>query len=490
MSDEPNLPRLNDASLNQIPSWVTRPGYNRAALQPGIVHLGIGAFHRAHQAVYTDSVLAAGEYGWGIIGASLRGTSVQSALRPQQGLYTIASREANKVSLRIVGSVLDVLCAAKEREQIIAAMADPHVRIVSLTVTEKGYYRDPGSGLLLTQHDDIQHDIQNPQQPRTSLGFVLAALARRRSAIVPPFTVLSCDNLPQNGHTVHALLYELASAMNPDWGRWIEAELACPNTMVDRMVPATSEADRHDISQQLGLWDAWPVVAEPFSQWVIEDHFPMGRPRWEETGVIISNTVERYETMKLRLLNGSHSALAYMGALLGYATVAEAITDPALGTFIRGLMQEIAPTLRVPPDIDIIDYQHQLMGRFANSVLGHRLLQIATDGSQKLPQRLLDTIRDRLKANLPIPHLATVIAIWLRFLQGKDERGRNLPLDDPLASKLRAAASAREPCRELLGLQQVFGTDLSRNPQFRDEMCQRFELLQQCGVRKTLVPVG
>jgi fructuronate reductase len=398
--------RLNNDALADLPAEVRRPAYDRQSVTTGIVHLGVGAFHRAHQAVYTDNVMAR-DPSWGIVAASLRSPDTYDALQPQDGLYTLSVRSQEGEALRVIGSIRHVIVAPRETEDLLDAMADPRTRIVTLTVTEKGYCHDPATGTLNEDHPDIVHDLTYLRTPRSAPGFIVEALRRRRMAGVPPFTVLTCDNLPANGHTVKRVLTRFAELVDPDFGRFVADEVSCPSTMVDRIVPATSDQDRERIGMALGVADAWPVVTEPFMRWVIEDRFPQGRPAWEAAGAEFVSDVEPYEHMKLRLLNGSHSTLAYLGYLAGYETVADTMADEAFARLIRGLMdEEVTSTLHMPPGADLESYKNALIERFKNPALKHHTWQIAMDGSQKLPQRLLGTVRDRLRSSASIGRLS------------------------------------------------------------------------------------
>jgi fructuronate reductase len=466
--------RLSAATLADLPAAVARPGYDRAAVAPGIVHLGLGAFHRAHQAVVTEAVLEAGARDWGIVAASLRSPETRDALAPQDGLYTVAVREDEAERLQVVGALRGPPHVAPEGpEALLVAMADPRVRIVSLTVTEKGYCHDPAAGGLDEGHPDIRHDLAAPGRPRSAPGFLVEALRRRREAGTPPFAVLSCDNLPANGETACRVVARLGALRDPGLGAWIAGEVPFPSTMVDRIVPATTAEDRARVAAALGgVEDAWPVVCEGFWQWVVEDRFPAGRPAWEIAGATFTADVAPFELMKLRMLNGAHSALAYLGALAGHETVAEAAADPVFAHFLRGFWAEVAPAVPVPPGVDLDDYAARLLARFRNRALRHRTAQIAMDGSQKLPQRLLGPVRDLLAAGRPIPHLALVVAGWMRHAMGVDERGGPIELRDPMLPALREAgapglAEPRAVAGRLLGLRAVFGEDLPSDPAFR-----------------------
>ncbi|CAA0112436.1 Mannitol 2-dehydrogenase [Starkeya nomas] len=487
-----SVPRLSAASLGRLAPGIAAPAYDRAGQSVGIVHLGIGAFHRAHQAVFVDDRMAAGERDWAILGASLRSPEMRDALAPQDGLYTLVERDEEGERARIVGSVSRLLVAPEAPAALLEAMSAPQVRIVSLTVTEKGYCHDPATGELREDHPDILHDLATPDLPRSAPGFLVEALARRRATGIPPFTVLCCDNLPANGRLVRRIASRLAGLRDAGLGHFVENEVAFPCTMVDRIVPATTHADRDAVDARLGLTDAWPVVTEPFRQWVIEDDFNGGRPRFEEAGAELVADAAPYETMKLRLLNGSHSSLAYLGYLAGHETVAEAIAAPGFETFIRGLMdREVTPTLRVPAQTDLAAYKAALLRRFANPALHHRTWQIAMDGSQKIPQRLLATIRARLADGAPIARLALALAAWMRFVSGIDEQGRSIDVRDPLAARLRALADAAGPLPDalvpsLLGVREIFDTDLAADPRLVGAVLEALSTLYRVGAGRAV----
>lgn len=487
--------RLSEADLATLPNTVARPAYDRRGVATGIVHLGIGAFHRAHQAVYTDDLLAR-DPRWGIVGASLQSPSTRDALAPQDSLYSLAVRSSEGEKLRVIGAIARVLVAPEDPAGLLAQMADPRVRIVSLTVTEKGYCHDPATGTLNEAHPDIRHDLATPASPRSAPGFIVEALRRRRAADVAPFTVLTCDNLPANGRLAKRIITRLAQLRDPDLGAFVEAELACPATMVDRIVPATTEVDRERVAAALGMVDAWPVVTEPFSQWVIEDRFSTGRPAWETVGAELVSDVEPYEMMKLRLLNGSHSTMAYLGYLAGYETIAETIADPVFAQLVIGVMdEEITPTLTLRPGMDVAAYKHALLDRFRNPALRHRTWQIAMDGSQKLPQRLLGTIRERLRTGAGIRRLALGVAGWMRYVTGIDEQGRAIDVRDPLAARLRQLADAAGPSGErlapaLVSVREIFGTDLPQESRFVEAVSDALTRLYAGGARRAATEIA
>ncbi|HLJ72542.1 MAG TPA: mannitol dehydrogenase family protein [Roseiarcus sp.] len=467
-----SAPRLSDATLGRLPNAISRPGYDRNALQAGIVHLGLGAFHRAHQAAYTEAVLNAGDRRWATIGVSLRSPETREALAPQDNLYTLALRDGAGERLQIIGGLAACLVAPEDPRKLVEAMARPETRIVSLTVTEKGYCHNPATGELDESHPHIRHDLAERSRPRTAIGFIVEALALRRERRLAPFTLLSCDNLPTNGETLKRVLTGYAALRDRELARFVADAVACPSTMVDRIVPATTDADRDSIAAASGLRDAWPVVAEPFAQWVIEDRFPSGRPEWDRAGAMFVKEVAAFEMMKLRLLNGAHSTLAYLGYLAGCETIAETMAAPGFARLAEDFMAvEAAPTLPPLPGLDLAAYRRDLIARFCNPALRHRTWQIAMDGSQKLPQRLLNTIRARLGANAPFPRLALGVAAWMRYATGVDEKGGAIDVRDPLAARIkemtRGVSEASALVSAYFRLAEVFGADLPADARFR-----------------------
>lgn len=465
--------RLSSSSLPQLPDRVEQPAYDRDKVTIGLVHLGIGAFHRAHQAVYTDKILA-DDPSWGICGVSLRSADTRDALAPQDGLYTLKVQDGQGERLSVIGSIVEILVAPENPEAVLSRMADAATRIVSLTVTEKGYCHNPATGTLDENHPDILHDLQNPSKPKSAIGFIVEALARRKAAGVPAFTLLTCDNLPSNGHVLKRVVTRFAELRDPELAAFV-ADVASPSTMVDRIVPATTDADRAAITAALGFSDAWPVMTEPFRQWVVEDDFPLGRPTWETAGVVFVEDVSAFETMKLRLLNGSHSTLAYLGYLAGAETVADAMALPGMEDLVEALMRdEVSPTLPPLAGFDLPAYRRALVERFNNPALRHRTWQIAMDGSQKLPQRLLGTIRDRIQAGAPYDRLALGVAAWMRYARGIDEAGKAIDVRDPLSARIAELAQGsddpEEIAKALLGMTEIFGDDLGSDPDFRAQI--------------------
>nr|WP_246415755.1 mannitol dehydrogenase family protein [Novosphingobium taihuense] len=413
---------MSPGTLAALPAEVARPLYDREAQKVGIVHFGIGAFHRAHQAWYTDAAMNEGDADWAITGISLRSAGVARQMNPQGGLYTVAEQSAEGARLRIVGSVRNVLVASEEPDAVIAAVAAPSTHIVSLTVTEKGYCRSADGTLDF----DLAHSL-------SFYYFVTQGLLARAKAGLGGVTLLSCDNLADNGAKLHALMLQYLDRHEPDLVPWFEANCTCPSTMIDRIVPATTDEDRAMVAKALGgLSDEACVVTEPFSQWVIEDRFAGPRPRWEAVGAQLVSEVGPYETAKLRMLNGAHSLLAYCGLKAGYEYVHEAIADPALRQLATSLMhEEAAPTITPAPGQDLAAYAEALIARFANPCLNHRLIQIAMDGSQKIPQRWLETLAESAAQGRTCPAILTAISAWIHHLSGA-----NGPVDDPMAASL------------------------------------------------------
>ena len=428
--------RLAQATLASLGKDVIRPDYDREGQQTGIVHIGIGAFHRAHQAWYTDRAMSAGDRNWAIAGISLRSGDVAAQLNPQDGLYTLTERSGAGIQSRLVGAVRAVLVAPRERDGAIALLAQPHTHIASLTITEKGYCRAADGRL-------------DPALAGEGSVFALltAALRARRAAGSRGLTLLSCDNLAGNGHQLARIMGEYLARHDPSLVDWFERECACPSTMVDRIVPATTAEDRAGVAARIGLVDEAAVVTEPFSQWVIEDRFAGPRPRWESVGAELVSDVAPYETAKLRMLNGAHSALAYIGLARGYAFVHEAVGDPSIRPLVERLMRdEAAPTIAKAPGQDLVRYAAALLERFANPALNHRLLQIAMDGSQKIPQRWLETLASNQAMGRDCPAILQGLAAWIRHL-----RGCNGPLEDPRKAELAAAAAAGDYFDALFG---------------------------------------
>ncbi|MFA8387271.1 MAG: mannitol dehydrogenase family protein [Pelagibaca sp.] len=431
----------------------------------GIVHLGLGAFFRGFGCVFVADAMAASGGDWGIIGVSLRSPDTRDALQDQGWGYTSVTLAPEGEVTRWIDVLNDVLVAPEDPVAVLAAMADPAVRIVTLTVTEKGYCHNPSTGKLNTDHPDIQHDLAH-DLPVSAPGFLVRALARRREAGVAPFTVLTCDNLPENGRLVRGLVLDFAQAIDPALADWIATECRFPSTMVDRITPATTKADIARVAQLTGRVDAAPVMHEPFAQWVIEDDFVGGaRPDFAAAGVEMVQDVTAHEHMKLRMLNGTHSALAYTGYLAGHDTIADTVADPVFAAYVRQLWSEIMPAVQAPEGVSLTDYADALFDRYANPGIRHRTWQIAMDGSQKLPQRILGSLEANVAAGRHSAALCLAVAAWMRYVGGVDERGQAIDVRDPLAARLRDVSdSADTPegkVAALLGFRDVFPADLA-----------------------------
>jgi fructuronate reductase len=470
------MTRLSQKTLSQLPASVRKPAYDRSKVVPSIVHLGIGAFHRAHQAMFTDAVLASGDLAWGIVGAGIISAEMKAALLPQDCLYALAEMGADSEQVKVIGSIVDVFGGAEEADKLLAKMSDVSTRIVSMTVTEKGYYLDVATGKLQLSAPAIAADLAAPSTPKTILGLIVQALKNRRAKGVLPFTVLSCDNLPNNGKLAKNAVLAFAREVDAELAKWIEANVCFPCTMVDRITPATTDADREHVTKAIGMEDAWPVVTEQFVQWVIEDQFTMGRPDWTIAGAVFSDEIERWENMKLRCLNGSHSTLSYLGQLTGRETVADAMGLPLITNILDPLWIEIREVLHAPKGVDTAAYVDSLKQRFRNPALKHRTAQIACDGSQKLPQRLCAPLRDRIAKGLQSPMIATAIAAWMHFVVKTAQTGA--VLSDPMAAEIIAKAKlstdAAKIVDNLLSLDKIFGTDLPANEGFRAALIGKF----------------
>ena len=479
------MTRLNEAALSGLRADVAVPGYDRAQVKTGVVHLGIGAFHRAHQAVVFDDALKSGDLRWGVLGASLRSPGVRDQLNPQNGLYTLVVRDGAEEHLRVIGAGRGVLVGPEDPAALVAAMADADVHIVTLTVTEKGYRLDPTTGELLLDDPDVAADLADIAAPRTAPGFIVAALSARKSAGLKPFTVISCDNLPHNGKRIRAGVLAMARSIDPSLAEWIQAEGAFPQTMIDRIVPATIPDDITRLTARLGVEDQGMVKAEPFTQWVIEDRFAGERPDFVSLGVQLTDAVEPWEDAKLRLLNGAHSAIAYLGALSGHEHVHEAVAIPAFRAYVEALWNEAQTTLNPPPGLDIAAYRDELMARFSNSALMHRTRQIAMDGSQKLPQRLLAGAAERLEAGKDIDAIALGVAAWMKWQSGVTESGETFVVDDPLAAKtaelLANADNDQARVSTLLSLSAVFPPALVADDRFAIAVTGAYLSLSQNG---------
>lgn len=475
-----------------LPDSVRTPQYDRSRLASRIVHFGFGAFHRAHQALLTDRVLNAQGGDWGICEISLfSGDRLMSQLRAQDHLYTVLEKGANGNQAIVIGAVHECLNAKLDSlTAIIEKFCEPQVEIVSLTITEKGYCIDPATGTLDLTHPRIRHDIDSPGEPHSAPGILVEALSRRRERGLLPFTVLSCDNIPDNGHVVKNAVLGMAEKRDPALAMWIREHVSFPGTMVDRIVPAATDETLDEISRALGVADPCGISCEPFIQWVIEDRFVAGRPAWETAGVQLVTDVRPWEEMKLRMLNGSHSFLAYLGYLSGFQHISECMQDEAFREAAYQLMmREQAPTLSIT-DVDLQRYAGSLIARFANPALKHKTWQIAMDGSQKLPQRMLAGVRIHLERGSAWPLLALGIAGWMRYVCGVDDAGAPIDVRDPLSDKIRllvANVGENEKVANLLTLQEVFGSDLPKNPAFVQAIETAWQHLARHGAHQAVI---
>ena len=472
-------------------SDVATPGYDRSRITTGIVHFGLGNFHRAHQAMFVDRLMNRGKaLDWGICGVGvLPGDArMRDVLAAQDHLYTLVLKHRDgSTRPRVIGSVHDYLFAPEDREAVLRVLAAPTTRIVSLTVTEGGYFIDRATGEFDASDPAIQHDLRSPHDPATVFGLITEGLSRRRAAGTPAFAVMSCDNLPGNGAVTRGVVSAYAELVDPGLAAWIRAEVAFPDSMVDRITPATTDEDRALVRDVYGIADGWPVVAEPFVQWVLQDRFPLGRPPFEEVGVQIVDDVAPYELMKLRLLNAGHQALAYPGLLTGRVFAHEAATDPLIAGFLRGYMAEVRPTLPAVPGIDLDGYVAELFERFANPAIADTLTRLATDASDRIPKFVLPAVRDNLAAGRPVDFGAALVAAWARYSEGADEAGRSLSIPDALHERLAplAARERTEPLAFLLGAGDVFG-DLAERPRFTEPYLRALHVLHEEGTAALL----
>jgi fructuronate reductase len=483
---------LGRRTLTQVPQEA-RPTITPGAVGAGIVHLGLGAFHRGHQAVYTEEAIAAAGGDWGIIAVAPRSRDVYDAIVAQDLLFSVTTLSDDTSRTQVCGAFAGARHAASDPLAIVRLLADPSIKIVTLTVTEKAYSIDPASGRLRLD-PALQADLTGEGPPSTVPGLVVRGLLARARADAGPIAVVSCDNLPANGQRVRRLVEQALPVTGAGAAvqAWIADQVTFPGTMVDRIVPATTPALLATVRGALGVADYAAVAAEPFRQWVIEDDFPGGRPAWELAGATLTTDAGPYERVKLRVLNGVHSALAYLGALEGIETIAEALARPHLRRFAEALINtDIVPTLDPPAGVSPIEYGRTVLARFANSAIRHRTLQVAMDGSQKLPQRILHTIADRRAVGATPRYAALVVAAWMRFALGSTDDGRALTLDDPLAPEIHRAikgtdGSPAAVVNALLALSAVFPPELAADDLFRALVEEWLDALGRHGVAETL----
>ena len=467
------------------------PAYDRDLVTAGVVHVGVGGFHRAHQAMYHDRLMNEGKaLDWGICGAGVMAADerMKQALDAQDGLYTLVLKHSDGTyEPRVIGSVVEYLFAPGDPEAVIEKMAAEPTRIVSLTVTEGGYNIDDATGEFDVASPGVARDLAPGAVPRTTFGLITEALRRRRDRGLVPFTVMSCDNLPGNGHLARRVFTAFARLRDPGLGGWVEREVCFPDSMVDRITPATTDADRAEVAERFGIEDRWPVVCEPYAQWVLQDAFTAGRPPYEEAGVQVVDDVEPYELMKLRLLNGSHQAMCYFAYLSGYRLVHEAARDPVFRAFLLGYMDEEAtPTLAPVPGVDLEGYKHTLIDRFSNPQVRDTIARLCAQSSDRIPKWLLPVIRQQLAAGGQIRRSAAVVASWARYAEGVDEQGKPIEVVDRLAGTLtRLARRQREDPDAFIANREVFG-DLAGDQRFATAYRTALASLYQRGARATL----
>lgn len=484
--------KLKAENLSRLRPDILQPGYDRSQVRQGIVHIGVGGFHRAHQAIYTERLLNQGKaLDWGFCGVGLRpeDRAMKEALVSQDYLYTLYELgDSEDTPIQVVGAIGDFLLAEDGPQVLIQKLADPGTRIVSLTITEGGYCTDDSSGEFNADLPQIRHDLEHPQSPISVFGFLAEALARRREAGIEPFTVMSCDNLPHNGEVARQALLGFASLRDPALRDWIAERVSFPNGMVDRITPMTSDAHRRQLLDETGIEDAWPVVAEPFLQWVLEDKFCNGRPEWETVGVQFTDDVTPYEEMKIGLLNGSHLAMAYLGALLGHRYAHDTMQDTQLLGYVRSYMdKDVTPMLADVPGIDLAQYKATLIERFSNTAICDQVSRLCSDGSSKFPKFVLPTLLRQIDAGAPLHRTALIVAAWCHYLRGVDEEGETYPIPDPRADWLQRAARVDDHQAErFLGLEEVFGNKIPASADFVAAFRLQLGRLQTLGVRTTL----
>ena len=485
------MTHLNAEALNELSPLVGVPPYDRSAIATGIVHLGVGGFHRAHQAVYLDRLMQDGKaMQWGICGVGVlaHDLRMRDVLRAQDCLYTVIVKHPDgRLEPRVIGSIVEFLFAPDDPEAVLETMAAATTRIVSLTVTEGGYHVHPVTRELDATAPALQHDLVEGSQPESAFGLIVESLARRRARGIAPFTVMSCDNILGNGHVARAMIVAFARLKDPELAEWIEREVAFPNSMVDRITPVTTDADRAALSERFGIDDAWPVVCEPFTQWVLEDHFADGRPEWEDAGVQVVDDVVPYELMKLRLLNCSHQALSYLGYLAGYRYAHEVCADPLFADFLLAYMDlEATPTLAPVPGVDLYSYKRTLVARFANPEIRDTLARLCAESSDRIPNWMVPVINEQLAAGGSVLILALIVASWARYAEGIDEQGEHIEIVDRLRDRVMAAAARqREQPLAFLEDRQLFG-DLVDDERFTEAYLAALASLHTVGARATL----
>ncbi len=485
------MTRLSQESLTKFESAVSVPTYDRSEVRRGIVHFGVGGFHRAHEAMYTDRLMETGKgQDWGICGVGVlpHDRKIVETLNAQDGLYTLVIKHPDgKRESRVIGSIIEMLFAPDDPEAVLEAMADPGTRIVSLTITEGGYLVNQVTGEFDAKDDSIQDDLKGDAPPTTAFGFIVEALRMRRKAGVDPFTVMSCDNLPGNGDTARTMITAFARLKDPDLADWMTEHVPFPNCMVDRITPVTSPEDIEALAESTGIDDEWPVVCEPFTQWVLEDDFVSDRPAWEDVDAQLVDDVVPFELMKLRLLNASHQALCYLGVLDGYTYAHEVCQDELFVEFLLGYMErEGSATLPHVPDTDLDEYRHTLIERFANPEVRDTLARLCAESSDRIPKWLVPVIQHNLKEDGSIEYSALIVASWARYAEGTDEQGNPIKVVDRIKDRVMAAAAKQdEDPIAFLRDRDLFG-DLAENERFTHAYQEHLDVLHSGGARASL----
>jgi fructuronate reductase/mannitol 2-dehydrogenase len=486
LGDSPGI-TLSDENLQTYTGRARRPAYDRAALVPSVVHFGVGGFSRAHQMVYFDELAQRGiSQSWGVVGVGLNSRAMKTALEPQDYLFTVVERGTDLERARVVGVMVDYLFAPEEREALLERLAADTTRLITLTITGNGYPIDARTGKFRETTAGIADDLENPTQPQTVFGYLVEALDRRRRAGKEPFTVLSCDNLPQNGIAVRTAILALATHRDPELARWIERRMSFPSSMVDRITPETTPAQRDRIAQSFGIDDRWPVLTEPFSQWIVEDRFSNGRPPLEQVGVQFVDDVRPYQLLKTRLLNGSHSALGHLGYLAGHRTTAAAMADDVIHEYVAALLDEIGPLLPEADGLDLASYRRSLLARFGNPKISDQLARLCGRGSTKMAAYLLPSLHEALQQGRDCEMLTLALAGWFRYLRGTDEQGREIDVQDPQRTTLQALArrGGSDPAVLLAGSPLLAG--LNQYPHFVADLTAALHDIDQRGTRTVI----
>ncbi|KQV22075.1 mannitol dehydrogenase [Pseudomonas sp. Root329] len=484
--------KLNKQNLNRLAPEVVLPAYALSDTRQGIAHIGVGGFHRAHQAYYTDALMNTGEdLDWAICGVGLRAEDrrARDDLKEQDYLFTLFELgDTDDTEVRVIGAIRDMLLAEDGAAALIDKLASPEIRIVSLTITEGGYCIDDSNGEFMAQLPQIQHDLAHPNAPKTVFGFLCAALTKRRATGTPAFTLMSCDNLPHNGAVTRKALLAFAALRDADLRDWIATHVSFPNAMVDRITPMTSTEHKLQLHDKHAIDDAWPVVCEPFVQWVLEDKFVNGRPAWEKVGVQFTDDVTPYEEMKIKLLNGSHLALTYLGFLKGYRFVHETMNDPLFVRYMRAYMDlDVTPQLSPVPGIDLTEYKNTLEARFSNQAIADQLERVCSDGSSKFPKFTVPTINRLIADGQETKRAALVVAAWALYLKGVDENGETYSIPDPRAAFCQAlVVDDALITQRLLEVEEIFGTAIPHSPEFVAAFEWCCNSLRDVGVTRTL----